>query len=219
MDFEEKLVALYPQLMPLALRWCRNAADAHDLVQDAVERGLRCRALFVTDGAPDRWMCTILRRLFVDGCRSRRRRTELLAFAKWSEFAAPALIEPEDRQAWESFSTEDVRRALLFVDARSREIFSLFEFGDLDQREIARRLSIPMRTVATRIFRTRDKLRKILAAGEHRRSLTLVRPVKPDPGPPRAQRPSRAPRANAVQPETPSVPRRPRRKIAATAGG
>ena len=182
MDFEEKLVALYPQLMPLARRWCRNEADAHDLVQDAVERGLRCRALFRTGDAPDRWMSTILRRLFLDGCRSRRRRTELLAFAKWPDFAAPSLVEPEDRQTWESFSTDDVRRALLFVDARSREIFSLFEFGDLDQREIARRLSISMRTVATRIFRTRDKLRKILAAGEHRRSLSLVRPAEDGPG-------------------------------------
>ena len=69
-----------------------------------------------------------MRKLFLDGCRSRRRRTELLAFAKWLGIRrAGALVEPEDRQAWESFSTEDVRRALLFVDARSREIFSLFE--------------------------------------------------------------------------------------------
>ena len=64
--FEEGLVALYPRLFPLALRLCRDRADAHDLVQDAVERGLRCRALFRTGDTPDRWMSTILRRIFVD---------------------------------------------------------------------------------------------------------------------------------------------------------
>src|SRR4030095_512260 len=57
--FEKGLVALYPRLFPLALRLCRDRADAHDLVQDAVERGLRCRALFRGGDTPDRWMSTI----------------------------------------------------------------------------------------------------------------------------------------------------------------
>ncbi len=203
MDFEQKIVALVPQLIPLAVRWCRNRADAHDLVQDAVERGLRCRAMFRTGDAPDRWMCTILRRLFLDGRRSARRRTELLAFDKWPDFAAPP-VDAEEPEAWESFSTDDVRRALLFVDARSREIFSLFEFDDVDQREIARRMSIPARTVATRIFRTREKLRDILSAGEHRRALALVRPVKPGPVP-GGDRRSRPPRARPIEPKRPPV--------------
>ncbi|HVT09384.1 MAG TPA: RNA polymerase sigma factor [Polyangia bacterium] len=199
MDFEEKLVAFYPQLMPLAMRWCRNEADAHDLVQDAVEKGLRCRALFRTGDAPDRWLSTILRNLFVDGCRSGRRRAELLAFAQWPDFATPPLADADDRKAWESFTTQDVRRALLFVDAKSREVFSMFEFGNLDQREIARRLSISARTVATRIYRTREKLRKILASGQHRRSLALVRPVKPGSARAGERRPRRS-RATQVQP-------------------
>jgi len=200
MDFEEKLVAFYPQLIPLAMRWCRNEADAHDLVQDAVEKGLRCRSLFRSGDAPDRWLSTILRNLFVDGCRSGRRRAELLAFAKWPDFAASPLADGDDRQAWESFTTDDVRRALLFIDAKSREIFSMFEFGNLDQREIARRLSLSARTVATRIFRTREKLRKILAAGEHLRSLALVRPVKPAPAR-TGERRSRRSRRDQVQPQ------------------
>lgn len=200
MDFEEKLVAFYPQLIPLAMRWCRNEADAHDLVQDAVEKGLRCRALFRTGDAPDRWLSTILRNLFVDGCRSGRRRAELLAFAQWPDFASPPLADDDERQAWESFTTDDVRRALLFVDAKSREVFSMFEFGNLDQREIARRLSISARTVATRIYRTREKLRKILASGQHCRSLALVRPVKPGPARAGERRPRRS-RATQVQPQ------------------
>src|SRR5262249_50007146 len=77
--FENGLVAFYSRLFALALRLCRNRADAHDLVQDTVERGLRRRTLFRSGDMPDRWMCTILRRIFVDDCRNRRRRAHLAA--------------------------------------------------------------------------------------------------------------------------------------------
>jgi RNA polymerase sigma-70 factor (ECF subfamily) len=174
--FEEGIVAAYPRLFPLALQLCRNPADAHDLVQDTVERGLRCRRLFRTGGAPDRWMSTILQRIFVDRYRSRRRRAALLAL---DDRPAEATPDQDDAPPWDVFSVEDVRRALLFVDAAGRETFSLFTFGKLAQAEIARRLSISRQTVATRVFRTRAKLREILASGQYLRPLALVPPVIP----------------------------------------
>ena len=174
--FEKGLVAFYSRLYPLALRLCRNPADAHDLVQDAVERGLRRRSLFRTGDTPDRWMYTILRRIFVDGYRSRRRRAGLVPLEERDGPAAPP-SDPEEASPWEEISVEDVRRALLFVDARYRETFSLFAFANLAQDVIARRLSISRQTVATRVFRTREKLRQIFASGEYQRRLALVPPV------------------------------------------
>jgi RNA polymerase sigma-70 factor (ECF subfamily) len=165
--FEEGIVALYPRLYPLALRLCRDRADAHDLVQDTVERGLRCRALFRTGDTPDRWMSTILRRIFVDGYRTRRRRAGLVPLDERTAWAA-AVSEPEESPPrWEAFSVEDVRQALLFVDPAWRETFSLFAFGNLPQDEIAQRLSITRQTVATRVFRTRGKLREIFESDEY----------------------------------------------------
>jgi RNA polymerase sigma-70 factor (ECF subfamily) len=178
--FDQRIVALYPQLLRLALRLCRNAEDAHDLAQDAVERGLRCRLAFRTGDAPDRWMSTILRRMFVDRCRTRRRRGAQAAILAADEEVIPA--EPEGRPAWETFTADDVQRALLFLDEKSRDIFHLFVFDRLAQGEIAARLSIPRRTVATRVFRIRAKLKKLLESGAHRRQLALVppRPVPAD---------------------------------------
>ncbi|HZL18139.1 MAG TPA: RNA polymerase sigma factor [Polyangia bacterium] len=172
--FKERLVALYPQLFGLALRLCRNDADAHDLAQAAFERGLRYRDLFRSGESPDRWMSTILRRIFVDDYRTRQRRarTSLL-----DGHNAVTATEPEAPPAWEDFTFADVQRALLFVDRVSREIFSLFVFGQLAQDEIARRLSMSPKTVATRVFRTRAKLRKILESGTYRRNLALVPPA------------------------------------------
>jgi RNA polymerase sigma factor (sigma-70 family) len=161
--FEKGLVASYPRLFPLALSLCRNRADAHDLVQDAVERGLRCRSMFRTGDTPDRWMSTILRRLFVDGYRSRRRRRFVQLEERKERAVAPA--PPEEPSPWEALSLEDVREALSHVRPAYRETFSLFAFDNLAQGEIARRLSISQYTVATRVFRARDRLREVLAPG------------------------------------------------------
>ena len=199
--FEEGLVALYPRLLPLALRLCRNQADAHDLVQDTVERGLRCRRLFRTGDTPDRWMSTILRRIFLDRCRRVRRGLGVMALEEGPARAATR-PEPEEPSSWEAFSVDDVRRALLFVDTASRETFLLFAFGNLDQMEIAQRLAISRKTVATRVFRTRRKLRKILASGEHLHHLALVPPLA-DGG------------VTAPRPAVNAVP--PRRSVPATA--
>jgi RNA polymerase sigma-70 factor (ECF subfamily) len=173
--FEKGVVASYPRLFALAIQLCRNPTDAQDLVQDAVERGLRCRTLFRTGDAPDRWITTILRRIFVDDYRSRRSRIAREALEASRE---PATLPPErdDPSPWERFSVEDVERALLFVDPASRETFSQFTFGNLGQTEIAQRLSISRQTVATRVFRTRERLRKLLTSGAYQRPLALVPP-------------------------------------------
>jgi RNA polymerase sigma factor (sigma-70 family) len=177
--FEERLVALYPQLFGLALRLCRNSADAQDLTQAAFERGLRCRDAFRTGDSPDRWMSTILRRIFLDDYRARRRRARLVLLDD-DRVTAPA---PEaTAPGWEEFTVEDVQRALLFVDGASRQIYALFAFERLAQHEIAQRLSIPQKTVATRIFRTRAKLRKILESGTYLRQLALVPPASDPSG-------------------------------------
>jgi len=164
--FEAGVVAAYPRLLSFALGLCRNQADAHDLVQDTVERSLRCWGLFREGDAPDRWMMTILRRLFVDGYRSRRRR-RLVQLEERRELAAVP-PPPEEPAPWEALSEEDVREALSFVRPAYRETFSLFAFDNLAQTEIAQRLSISQYTVATRVYRARDRLREVLATGVHR---------------------------------------------------
>ncbi|HXJ23406.1 MAG TPA: RNA polymerase sigma factor [Polyangia bacterium] len=174
--FEQRIGALYPQLFRLALRLCRNHADAHDLAQDAVERGLRNRGQFRTGGLPDRWMFTILRRIFLDDFRGRRRRARVPLL---EEHEAITVADPEPPEVWENFGLEDVERALLCVDRMGREVFSLFAFDRLPQQEIARRLSISAKTVATRMFRTRGKLRELLESGAYRRQLVLLPPAEP----------------------------------------
>ena len=210
-DFEQRLVALYPQLVRMAFKLCRNTADALDLAQNAMERGLRNRVSFRTGDSPDRWMCTILRRMFLDGYRVRRRRARITVAEQYDAIPPPDADGPP---AWEAFTVEDVQRALLFCDRESREIFNLFQFESLPQDEIARRMSISRKTVATRVFRTRAKLRQLLESGAYRRQLALVTTsAEPVAGPAIASRvPAHAPRTRV------SPGRRPRQATAATRG-
>ena len=169
-SFRRCLAALYPGLLRYARRITGNSADAEDLVHDTMERGLRRRELF-HDGMPGPWMATILRHLFLDGCR-RHTRWKALAPAwrhlrlaeedpcVWQELAD----EPPAPSAVDSFSTEDVRRAARELKPGLRVVFSLFVFDRLSMREIGHRLSLPSSTVGTRLMRARRKLREALAA-------------------------------------------------------
>jgi RNA polymerase sigma-70 factor (ECF subfamily) len=169
--FRASVAALYPSLLGYARRIAGNTADAEDLVHDTIERGLRRRALF-RDGVPGPWMATILRHLFLDGCR-RNRRWRTIAPA-WrhlhlAETGADVWHDGPDAppapSAAEAFTTDDVRRAARTLKPGLRDAFCLFVFERLSTREIARRLSLPGSTVGTRVLRARRKLRQILESG------------------------------------------------------
>lgn len=172
--FEAALVSLYPRLLKCAERLSGNRADAQDLVQDAIERGLRRRSLFRTGGAPDRWMITILRRLFFDRCRSGRRLADTHSA---SAAVAPGALEPPlPPRASEGYDAADLWRAVTRLEPAFREVYTLFAMDHLSQNEIGRRLSMPPSTVGTRLLRARQRLRAMLetsAGGE----VVTARPV------------------------------------------
>lgn len=136
----------------------RNSAEAEDLVQDAFERALR----HLADGKPAprnprAWLVTILHNAFIDRVRSRRQMSD-----KVEDRPAP---EPEPEPVWAETTLDDVRRALAEIDPDLRAAFELHYLEGLRYREVARRLSIPENTVASRLFRARLALRhKLLAS-------------------------------------------------------
>ena len=71
------LLAIRPDLRARALRLTRDEAHADDLVQDAIERALRCREQFVPGTNLRSWAQTIVFSVFVSGYRRRRRERAL----------------------------------------------------------------------------------------------------------------------------------------------
>jgi RNA polymerase sigma-70 factor (ECF subfamily) len=166
-DFERAIVAAYPRLLRFAQKLTRNPADAGDLVQDTVERGLSCCQSFQQGTAVDRWLSTILRRLFIDRCRHDlvAERADRLA----THLDAAVQLQwprPDDEsagvQVWESFTVEEVRRASEQLPPGLGRAYVMYTFEKRSYAAIANLLSIPARTVATRVSRARLRLRQML---------------------------------------------------------
>ena len=72
--FERELLTLLPRLRRFARALARDAADADDLVQAALERALKARDQWTPGTRLDSWMMRIMRNCWIDEMRSRTRR-------------------------------------------------------------------------------------------------------------------------------------------------
>jgi RNA polymerase sigma-70 factor (ECF subfamily) len=187
-NFMVDLALLYPDLRRRAERLAGSGSAADDLLHDALERGLRNQARFRTGGSPERWMKTILLRVFIDGRRRQRRHPHVLC-AQPDEF--PAITEAtQEYETWQRFSDEDLHQAIESLPAGFREVYHAYAVDQRTHADIARDLGLPPGTVGTRIMRARTKLRAILEA-----RATPPRPEAPAlrvlPGGAKAARPPR----------------------------
>ena len=74
--FERDLLTLLPRLRRFARSLARDAADADDLCQLALERALKARAQWQPGTRMDAWMYRIVRNCWIDEVRARRRRAQ-----------------------------------------------------------------------------------------------------------------------------------------------
>src|SRR5688572_7483337 len=77
--FQRELVELLPRLRRFARGLARDAADADDLVQVAVERALKSRGQWQPGTRLDAWMYRIVKNAWIDETRSRGRRAQTFA--------------------------------------------------------------------------------------------------------------------------------------------
>ena len=146
-------------LSAIARRLCGNEADAEDLVHDTYERALRSWNGQLTEAHLRSWIVSILNHLFIDRCRRARRapRTEAI------DGLEVAALEQGAPPAWSSISDHQISAALATLDADHRRVYELRACGrSYDQ--IAAELCIPSKTVGTRLFRARRKLKEALLA-------------------------------------------------------
>lgn len=148
-------------LKGMAMRLCRNPADANDLVQDTFERALRVAEDHVPENARA-WLITVMHNLFVDQCRVQNRRPHLVPLdEEKNDVPEP---DPEVEPEWAAISPAQLRAALSQLDDRFRRVYELHCLSGASYDEIARTLNIPRNTVGTRLARARQKVREILRA-------------------------------------------------------
>lgn len=148
-----------PLLLATARRLTGSDHDAHDLVQDTLERALKRFAQLPPGGNPRGWLFTILHNAFIDRCRSDRAQRATPVDPLAERLAAPDAGEPA---AWEQVTPEQVKAAVAKLPEEFRAVYGLHADERKSYEEISRALGIPKATVGTRLMRARRRLKEIL---------------------------------------------------------
>jgi RNA polymerase sigma-70 factor (ECF subfamily) len=149
-----------PVLTKIAQRLYGRTADAHDLLQDTIERAIR-QGLPADVQSPRAWLATIMHNLFVDRCRAAARAPVHEPLAEFHDNVTPLSVDSPE-PAWSQLTIEDVRAALDAIDRPFREVYVMHTFERRSYEDIAAVLQISRVTVGTRLTRTRKMLRKEL---------------------------------------------------------
>lgn len=155
-EFNELCEALRPDLFRFAFWLSRDRALAEDIVQETLLRAWRAREELRDERALRAWLCTIVRREHARLYERKRLVTvDIDGLIAREEPALAARDDPE---------LEDLRRAIFRLDADYREPLVLQVLFGYTTEEIARHMDLSVGAVLTRLFRARNRLRKIVAA-------------------------------------------------------
>jgi RNA polymerase sigma-70 factor (ECF subfamily) len=163
-DVAAEIEVLRPKLRHLAVRLTNNWADAEDLVQLAVVKALECQGRLWRNTNLKAWLRTVMQHQVIDDSRRARRRAPWVQRLEQLPAQDHRPLDEPGEVVWEDLSSDDVKRALARCPAPLRIPFELQQFQGRSLSEIAAILKVPRATVATRLFRVRARLRRILLA-------------------------------------------------------
>jgi RNA polymerase sigma-70 factor (ECF subfamily) len=150
------------RLFPYLLALLHNGEDARDVIQETALRVQKCLLAFDAGrGTARSWITTIARRLALDLLiRGPNRR-------KAVRLGAGGIDVPGDREdpalvAEASEDRDELRRALAVLQPEQREAILLRYYGKLSYKEMSETLQVPVGTIATRIHRAIEELRRHL---------------------------------------------------------
>jgi RNA polymerase sigma-70 factor (ECF subfamily) len=158
--FERELLTLLPRLRRFARALARDAADADDLVQAALERALKARDQWAPGTRLDSWMMKIVRNAWIDEMRSRARRARTFVPEEEGEQIGSQVHHEVEIRA----EMHAVEKAMNSLSAEQREAIALVLVEGLAYREAADLLDIPIGTLTSRLTRGRQALAQMLEA-------------------------------------------------------
>jgi len=156
--FETELAQLLPRLRRFAFALSRDAADADDLAQAAIERALRSQAQWQPGTRLDSWVFRITRNLWIDTVRSRSRKQRSEAPEEEAQN-----IGDDPREAMDA--SLELKRAMAAMERlpdEQREVVALILIEGFGYREASELLGLPIGTVSSRLVRGRIALLQML---------------------------------------------------------
>ena len=156
-DFELLYRAQVQSIYRYALALTHNPALAEELTQEAFVRLLQSRAQLKHPGSENSWLCTTVRRLYLDQLRRDGRTQELTELADDSRF--------EEHLADQDAALQ-LHRILHQLPEPYKEVFSLRVFGELPFRQIGSLFGKTDHWACVVYHRAKQKLHQALQGGE-----------------------------------------------------
>lgn len=154
-----ELVALLPRLRRFARALTRNAVEADDLVQNAVERGLRNLDSWIPGTRLDAWMFRIMKNAWIDEARSSAVRARVFA----PEEAGINVANDGAAGMEAHLEAQAVYAAMRELPEEQRLAVALVLIEGLSYREAADLLEVPIGTLTSRLARGRAAIEARLA--------------------------------------------------------
>ncbi|MBL0922887.1 MAG: RNA polymerase sigma factor [Sphingomonadaceae bacterium] len=154
MAFEQELLAIVPRLRRFARGLARDAADADDLCQAAIERALKSRDQWQAGTRLDSWMYRIARNIWIDNLRASGRR----GIHADIDDGVTQIADNSHVRMEASMELNDVDRAMQKLPAEQREAVMLVLVEGYAYKEAAEILEVPMGTLTSRLARGREAL-------------------------------------------------------------
>ena len=166
-DFTTLTLVHADALYRTAYHLAGNRVDAEDLTQETYLRAYRGFASF-RGGNARAWLFTILRHVFLDECR-RRRRTPVIESAdddahRFTANRAGSWSPSAESEVLRRLPSDAVERAFAALPPDWRLVVLLADVEELSYREIAGIMQIPLGTVMSRLHRARRRLQEQLLA-------------------------------------------------------
>ena len=133
----------------VAYSWTQNPDDANDVTQDVLIQLYKTTKEFASDSHIKNWLI----RVTVNQCK-------MLFRSPWNKMED--IEEYANTLGFEEESHLDLFRAVMNLDKKYRVPILLFYYEGYSTAEIASILRIPEKTVSTRLFRAKAKLKDYL---------------------------------------------------------
>lgn len=159
-SFQSSVIGMQAHLLSFAKKLTLNEEEAQDLVQDTTLKALDNEAKFVDNANFGGWMMTIMRNIFINNYRKRVRENTMVDTSEdlyhINIAADSGSLTPDG-----AFAAGEITAVLNKFPAEYKNPFSMHIAG-YKYEEISEKLNMPLGTVKSHIFFTRQKLRELL---------------------------------------------------------
>lgn len=159
-NFAQDLLSVQTELLNFAYKLTTDREEANDLLQETSLKALDNEDKYTAETNFKGWIYTIMRNIFINNYR-KALRDQTYVDQTDNQFYLNQNIDIEGDSTEGSYDLKEMRRIVNALPKEYRIPFSMYVSG-FKYREIADKLGLPLGTVKSRIYFTRQKLQEEL---------------------------------------------------------